>query len=164
MGKQKGFFFSQVVAFSWCGEKGKNFSKINVRNSSSVSIGCLKFFHISSWIMLAYLPLSWGWCFFSGEILPFLEKEIVNYYFSSVNLTKFANFSLNFTKLSISKKWEKKNTVEGFKRSCEAPTSSQPQLVQPKEGNCFCDHVLAWSLTNSMRFFFVFNTFSIPEL
>jgi hypothetical protein len=74
--------------------------------------------------MLAYVPLSCGWCFFSGEILPFLEKEIVNYYFCSVNLTKFANFSLNFTKLSISKKWEKINTIEGFKKSCGAPTSS----------------------------------------
>jgi hypothetical protein len=73
--------------------------------------------------MLAYVPLSWGWCFFSGEILPFLEKEFGNYYFSSVNLTKFAIFSLNFTKLSISKQWEK-NTIEGFKKSCEAPTSS----------------------------------------
>jgi hypothetical protein len=59
--------------------------------------------------MLAYLPLSWGWCFFSGEILPFLEKEIVNYYFCSVNLPKFANFSLNFTKLSISKIGKKKH-------------------------------------------------------
>jgi hypothetical protein len=59
--------------------------------------------------MLAYLPLSWGWCFFSGEILPFLEKEIGNYYFSSVNLTEFSNFLLNFTKLSISKIGEKKH-------------------------------------------------------
>jgi hypothetical protein len=74
--------------------------------------------------MLAYLTLSWGWGFLPGEILPFLEKEIGNYYFSSVNLTKFANVSLNFTKLSRSKKWEKKNTIEGFKKSCEAPTSS----------------------------------------
>jgi hypothetical protein len=74
--------------------------------------------------MLAYLPWSWGWCFFSGENLPCLKKEIRNYYFSSVNFTKFANFSLNFTKLSISKKWGKKNTIEGFKKSCEAPTSS----------------------------------------
>ncbi len=40
----------------------------------------------------------------------------------------------------------------------------KPQLVQLKEGNCFCDHGLAWRLTNSMRFFFVSNTFSIPEL
>jgi len=39
-----------------------------------------------------------------------------------------------------------------------------PQLVQLKEGNCSCDHVLAWSLPNSMRFFFVSNTFTIPEL
>jgi len=70
-------FFSQVLTFSWCGEKGKNFSKINVRNSRSVSIGCLIFSHISSSIMLAYLPLSWGWFFFLGEILPFLDKEIV---------------------------------------------------------------------------------------
>jgi hypothetical protein len=108
--------------------------------------------------MLAYVPLSWGWCFFSGEILPFLEKEIVNYYFSSVNLTKFANFSLNFTKLSISKKWGKKTPLRGLRGAVK------PQLVQPKEGNFFCDHVLAWSLTKSMRFFFVFNTFSIPEL
>jgi hypothetical protein len=108
-GQTKRIFFPQVLAFSWCGEKGKNFSKINVRNSSSVSIGCFNFFHISSSIMLACVPLSWGWCFFFGEILAFLEKEIVNYYFCSVNLTKFANFSLNFTKLSISKKWEKKH-------------------------------------------------------
>jgi hypothetical protein len=56
-------------------------SKINVRNSSSVSIGCLIFFHISFSIMLAYLPLSWGWCFSLGENLPFLDKEIGNYYF-----------------------------------------------------------------------------------
>jgi hypothetical protein len=74
--------------------------------------------------MLAYLPLSWGWCFFPGEILPFSEKEIVNYHFSSVNLTKFANFLLNFTKLSISKNWKKKSTMEGFKKSYEAPASS----------------------------------------
>jgi hypothetical protein len=108
--------------------------------------------------MLAYLPLSWGWCFFSGEIFPFLEREIGNYYFSSVNLTKFGNFSLTFTKLSISKKWEEKTPLRILRRAVK------PKLVQPKEGNCFCDHVLAWSLTNSMRFFFVSNTFSIPEL
>jgi len=40
----------------------------------------LEFFHISSSIMLAYMPLSWGWCFFWGEIFPFLDKEIGNYY------------------------------------------------------------------------------------
>ncbi len=75
-----------------------------MRNSSSVSIGCLNFFHISSSIMLAYLPLSLGWCFFFlGEILPFLDKEIGNYHFSSANLIKFGNFLLNFIKLSISK-------------------------------------------------------------
>jgi hypothetical protein len=114
MGKQKGNYFSRVLAFSWCGEKGKNLSKINVRNSSSVSIGCLNFFHISSSIMLAYLPLSWGWCFFSGEILPTLDKEIVNYYFSSVNLTKFANFFIKFHQTFHISKLEKKNAIEGF--------------------------------------------------
>ncbi len=65
---------------------------------------------------------------------------------------------LNFSKLSISKTWKKKTWVGGLRRAVK------PQPVQLKEGNCFCDHGLAWRLTNSMRFFFVSNTFSIPEL
>jgi len=61
--------------------------------------------------------LSWGWCFFFCEFLPFLDKEIENYYFSSVNLTKFANFLLNFTKLSVSKNWKKKALLKGLRRA-----------------------------------------------
>jgi len=75
---KKDFFFSSSCLFL-VRKKGKNLSKINVRNSSSVSIGCLIFFHICFSIMLPYLPLSWGWCFFWGENLPFLDKEIGNY-------------------------------------------------------------------------------------
>jgi hypothetical protein len=73
-------------------------------------------------------------------------------------LTKFANIFLNFTKFSISKSWKKKTQVGDLRRAVK------PELVQLKEGNCFCDHGLAWRVTNSMRFFFVSNTFSIPEL
>jgi hypothetical protein len=67
-------------------------------------------------------------------------------------------FLLNFVKLSISKNWEKKTLLRGLRRAVK------PYLVQLKEGNCSCDHVLAWSLPNSMRFFFVSNTFTILEL
>jgi hypothetical protein len=69
-------------------------------------------------------------------------------------LLNFYKISPNFPYLEI----EKKTLVGGLRRGVK------PQLVQLKEGNCFCDHVLAWSLTNSMRFFFVSNTCSIPEL
>jgi hypothetical protein len=33
-GQTKKICFPQVLAFSWCGKKGKNLSKIDVRNSS----------------------------------------------------------------------------------------------------------------------------------
>jgi hypothetical protein len=110
-GQTKRIFSPQVLAFSWCGKKGKNLIKINVRNSGLVSIGCLIFLHISSSIMLAYLPLSWGWCFFWGKFLPFLDKEIGNYYFSSVNLTTLANFLLNFTNFPYLKLEKKKHRL-----------------------------------------------------
>jgi hypothetical protein len=72
-------------------------------------LGAWNFFILAPRLCLCICLWAGDGVFFSGEILPYLDKKIENYFFSSVNLTKFATFLLNLTKLSISKNWKKKH-------------------------------------------------------
>jgi len=72
---------------------------------------------IFSYLLFNYVSVSaleLGMVFyFLVKFCHFQTKKLGIINFSTVNLTEFANIFLNFTKLSISKTWKKKNTGWG---------------------------------------------------